>query len=97
MRIDPNHKPEHIHRADGTTACGIAVIGRKQAQEHYSYLRSRYWTRFPYRPTEVTRADGSGGYVDAMIDVAMIAFGLNEQEAAERVAEDLQDHVAYLG
>jgi hypothetical protein len=76
---------------------GIAVISREQAQQTYSYLLARYWTRFPYRPTEVTRADGSGGYVEAMIDIAVIAFGLSEQEAAERVAEDLQDHVAYLG
>lgn len=76
---------------------GTSVISREQAQQHYSFLMSRYWTRFPYRPTEVTKADGSGGYVDAMVDVAMIAFGLSEPEAAERVAEDLQDHVAHLG
>lgn len=75
----------------------IAIISREQAKETYAFLRSRYWTRFPYRPTEVTKADGSGGYVDAMVDVAMIAFGLSEQEAAEWVAEDLQDHVAWLG
>lgn len=74
------------------------TITKEQAEAAYRRLTASYWTRWPYSSRR-TRDDQDTkiGYILAMTDMAMVAFGLSFADAEERVSEDMADHVGSLG
>lgn len=78
----------------------ITTIRRAAVEQAYRAMFAKYTERFPYNPHKRvgnTALAVSGGYSNALEDLAMIAFGLNSEESAQRVAEDYADYVASLG
>lgn len=71
---------------------------REEAQRAYAYLIASFLERWPYNVgTPRDDRDFKTGYILALEDLAVQAFGLGREAAQMRVAEDYADYVASLG